>query len=59
MLILPVLIALGPVTRIQDRVTAGVIEARFVTANLSLLGEHPVLEREIIIRLTTVIWIKV
>ena len=46
MLILPVLIALGPVAGVQDRIAAGVVEARFVTANLSLLGEHPVLQKE-------------
>ena len=56
MLILPVLIALGPVAGVQDRIAAGVIEASFVTANLSLLGEHPVLQKEglsIIIRPVT------
>ena len=46
MLVLPVLIALGAVAGVQDRVAAGVIEASFVTANLSLLGEHPVLQKE-------------
>ena len=46
MLVLPVLIALGPVARVQDRIAAGVIEAGFVTANLSLLGKHPVLQEE-------------
>ena len=46
MLVLPVLIALGAVAGVQDRVAAGVIEASFVTANLPLLGEHPILKKE-------------
>ena len=47
MFVLPVLVALRPVARVEDRIAAGVIEASFVTANLSLLGEHPVLKRSV------------
>jgi len=48
-LVLPELVALGPVARVEDRIAASVIEASFVTANLSLLGEHPVLISSLVV----------
>ena len=42
-IVLPQLIAFGPVTRVQNDLTACVIKAGLVSPNLSVFGKHPVL----------------
>ena len=41
--VLPPLVALGPVAGVQDDVLAGIVQARLVPPDLALLGHQPVL----------------
>jgi len=43
MVVVPILVALRPVARIQDYVAASVVQARLVPSDLADLTEHPVL----------------
>ena len=45
MLVLPELVSFGPVAGVEDDVGAGKVETGFVSADLALLGQHPILEK--------------
>lgn len=43
-LVLPVLVASGAVTRVEDDFLAGIVQTSFVSPDLSRLTQHPVLQ---------------
>lgn len=43
--ILPILVTLGAVARVQDHIGASVVHASLVSSDLSLLAQHPELEK--------------
>ena len=47
--VLPVLVPLGPVARVEDDVGAGIVEAGLVPPDLALLGQHPVLVAALVV----------
>lgn len=46
-LVLPVLIASGAVTRVEDDFLAGIVQTSFVSPYLSRLTQHPVLQYKV------------